>query len=196
MPEQECDTARSCIIYYSRKSGREHKLSRHEYWSHIDNWQYFIHFICHTSWPSLRVQQLVTWDDGRVSTRYGCHVKMFNPLWSTTWIHLDLWLLFMNAPQVVFIVECFPLGPSPQMPGSSGTTQSMKKTIGHRGVETTTGETTYKKVRTVWGVSDTSLLTTTTPRSNMYTDMFCVYILKIVWKFLSLRHKWNSRSHT
>uniref|UniRef100_A0A671WZ31 Phosphatidylinositol-4-phosphate 5-kinase, type I, alpha, b n=1 Tax=Sparus aurata TaxID=8175 RepID=A0A671WZ31_SPAAU len=35
--------------------------------------------------------------------------------------------------------------PSPQMPGSSGTTQSMKKTIGHRGVETTTGETTYKK---------------------------------------------------
>uniref|UniRef100_A0A3B4A1J5 PIPK domain-containing protein n=1 Tax=Periophthalmus magnuspinnatus TaxID=409849 RepID=A0A3B4A1J5_9GOBI len=32
-----------------------------------------------------------------------------------------------------------------QMPGSSGTTQSMKKTIGHRGVETTTGETTYKK---------------------------------------------------
>lgn len=37
--------------------------------------------------------------------------------------------------------------PSPQMPGSSGTTQSMKKTIGHRGVETTTGETTYKKVR-------------------------------------------------
>ncbi|XP_037130254.1 phosphatidylinositol 4-phosphate 5-kinase type-1 alpha-like isoform X1 [Syngnathus acus] len=35
-------------------------------------------------------------------------------------------------------------GPS-EMPGSSGTTQSMKKTIGHRGVETTTGETTYKK---------------------------------------------------
>ncbi|XP_056142432.1 phosphatidylinositol 4-phosphate 5-kinase type-1 alpha [Lampris incognitus] len=34
---------------------------------------------------------------------------------------------------------------SPEMPGSSGTTQSMKKTIGHRGVETTTGETTYKK---------------------------------------------------
>uniref|UniRef100_A0A672J5C6 Phosphatidylinositol 4-phosphate 5-kinase type-1 alpha-like n=1 Tax=Salarias fasciatus TaxID=181472 RepID=A0A672J5C6_SALFA len=34
---------------------------------------------------------------------------------------------------------------TPQMPGSSGTTQSMKKTIGHRGVETTTGETTYKK---------------------------------------------------
>ncbi|CAG11890.1 unnamed protein product [Tetraodon nigroviridis] len=32
-----------------------------------------------------------------------------------------------------------------QMPGSSGLTQSMKKTIGHRGVETTTGETTYKK---------------------------------------------------
>lgn len=32
-----------------------------------------------------------------------------------------------------------------EMPGSSGTTQSMKKTIGHRGVETTTGETTYKK---------------------------------------------------
>uniref|UniRef100_A0A3Q3W7A1 PIPK domain-containing protein n=1 Tax=Mola mola TaxID=94237 RepID=A0A3Q3W7A1_MOLML len=32
-----------------------------------------------------------------------------------------------------------------QMPGSSGTTQSMKKTIGHRGFETTTGETTYKK---------------------------------------------------
>lgn len=32
------------------------------------------------------------------------------------------------------------------MPGSSGLTQSMKKTIGHRGVETTTGETTYKKV--------------------------------------------------
>uniref|UniRef100_A0A8D3CM18 Phosphatidylinositol-4-phosphate 5-kinase type 1 alpha n=1 Tax=Scophthalmus maximus TaxID=52904 RepID=A0A8D3CM18_SCOMX len=31
------------------------------------------------------------------------------------------------------------------MPGSSNTTQSMKKTIGHRGVETTTGETTYKK---------------------------------------------------
>lgn len=37
-----------------------------------------------------------------------------------------------------------------QMPGSSGTTQSMKKTIGHRGVETTTGETTYKKV-SIWG---------------------------------------------
>ncbi|XP_061529982.1 phosphatidylinositol 4-phosphate 5-kinase type-1 alpha-like isoform X2 [Phycodurus eques] len=35
-------------------------------------------------------------------------------------------------------------GPS-EMPGSSGTTQIMKKTIGHRGVETTTGETTYKK---------------------------------------------------
>uniref|UniRef100_A0AAQ5Z2A9 PIPK domain-containing protein n=1 Tax=Amphiprion ocellaris TaxID=80972 RepID=A0AAQ5Z2A9_AMPOC len=34
---------------------------------------------------------------------------------------------------------------APQMPGSSGTAQSMKKTIGHRGVETTTGETTYKK---------------------------------------------------
>ncbi|KAM3873318.1 phosphatidylinositol 4-phosphate 5-kinase type-1 alpha [Diretmus argenteus] len=34
---------------------------------------------------------------------------------------------------------------SPEMPGFSGTTQSMKKTIGHRGVETTTGETTYKK---------------------------------------------------
>ncbi|KAM8825718.1 phosphatidylinositol 4-phosphate 5-kinase type-1 alpha-like isoform 2-T2 [Synchiropus picturatus] len=33
----------------------------------------------------------------------------------------------------------------PELPGSSGTTQSMKKTIGHRGVETTTGETTYKK---------------------------------------------------
>ena len=33
------------------------------------------------------------------------------------------------------------------MPGSSGLTQSMKKTIGHRGVETTTGETTYKKVK-------------------------------------------------
>ncbi|KAM6935410.1 phosphatidylinositol 4-phosphate 5-kinase type-1 alpha isoform 1-T1 [Lycodopsis pacificus] len=32
-----------------------------------------------------------------------------------------------------------------ELPGSSGTTQSMKKTIGHRGVETTTGETTYKK---------------------------------------------------
>uniref|UniRef100_A0A3B3V8D3 Phosphatidylinositol-4-phosphate 5-kinase, type I, alpha, b n=1 Tax=Poecilia latipinna TaxID=48699 RepID=A0A3B3V8D3_9TELE len=32
-----------------------------------------------------------------------------------------------------------------QLPGSSSTTQSMKKTIGHRGVETTTGETTYKK---------------------------------------------------
>ncbi|XP_069394094.1 phosphatidylinositol 4-phosphate 5-kinase type-1 alpha-like isoform X2 [Paralichthys olivaceus] len=32
-----------------------------------------------------------------------------------------------------------------EMPGSSSTTQSMKKTIGHRGVETTTGETTYKK---------------------------------------------------
>ncbi|XP_067366168.1 phosphatidylinositol 4-phosphate 5-kinase type-1 alpha-like isoform X1 [Channa argus] len=32
-----------------------------------------------------------------------------------------------------------------EMPGSSGTTQTMKKTIGHRGVETTTGETTYKK---------------------------------------------------
>ncbi|XP_037532215.1 phosphatidylinositol 4-phosphate 5-kinase type-1 alpha [Nematolebias whitei] len=32
-----------------------------------------------------------------------------------------------------------------EVPGSSGTTQSMKKTIGHRGVETTTGETTYKK---------------------------------------------------
>ncbi|TNN75731.1 Phosphatidylinositol 4-phosphate 5-kinase type-1 alpha [Liparis tanakae] len=32
-----------------------------------------------------------------------------------------------------------------EMPGSSGPTQSMKKTIGHRGVETTTGETTYKK---------------------------------------------------
>nr|XP_023997351.1 uncharacterized protein LOC112067798 [Salvelinus alpinus] len=31
---------------------------------------------------------------------------------------------------------------SPEMPGSS---QSMKKTIGHRGVETNTGETTYKK---------------------------------------------------
>ncbi|CAI5662328.1 unnamed protein product [Oreochromis niloticus] len=30
-----------------------------------------------------------------------------------------------------------------EMPGSSG--MSMKKTIGHRGVETTTGETTYKK---------------------------------------------------
>lgn len=38
-----------------------------------------------------------------------------------------------------------------QMPGSSGTTQSMKKTIGHRGVETTTGETTYKKVSVVGG---------------------------------------------
>ncbi|KAG7282152.1 hypothetical protein CRUP_034899, partial [Coryphaenoides rupestris] len=34
---------------------------------------------------------------------------------------------------------------SPEMAGSSGVTQSMKKTIGHRGVETTTGETTYKK---------------------------------------------------
>ncbi|XP_027868461.1 phosphatidylinositol 4-phosphate 5-kinase type-1 alpha isoform X2 [Xiphophorus couchianus] len=32
-----------------------------------------------------------------------------------------------------------------ELPGSSSTTQSMKKTIGHRGVETTTGETTYKK---------------------------------------------------
>ncbi|XP_072317667.1 phosphatidylinositol 4-phosphate 5-kinase type-1 alpha-like isoform X2 [Eucyclogobius newberryi] len=32
-----------------------------------------------------------------------------------------------------------------ELPGSSATTQSMKKTIGHRGVETTTGETTYKK---------------------------------------------------
>lgn len=38
------------------------------------------------------------------------------------------------------------------MPGSSGLTQSMKKTIGHRGVETTTGETTYKKVKMGWGV--------------------------------------------
>lgn len=38
------------------------------------------------------------------------------------------------------------------MPGSSGLTQSMKKTIGHRGVETTTGETTYKKVQVGWGV--------------------------------------------
>ncbi|KAF7669747.1 hypothetical protein LDENG_00146920 [Lucifuga dentata] len=32
-----------------------------------------------------------------------------------------------------------------EMPGSSGTTQSMKRTIGHRGIETTTGETIYKK---------------------------------------------------
>lgn len=39
------------------------------------------------------------------------------------------------------------------MPGSSGLTQSMKKTIGHRGVETTTGETTYKKVQTGRGWS-------------------------------------------
>lgn len=38
------------------------------------------------------------------------------------------------------------------MPGSSGLTQSMKKTIGHRGVETTTGETTYKKVKMGQGV--------------------------------------------
>lgn len=47
-------------------------------------------------------------------------------------------------------VKCymFFLHPSLQLPGSSGTTQSMKKTMGHRGVETTTGETTYKKVRT------------------------------------------------
>lgn len=46
-----------------------------------------------------------------------------------------------------------------QMPGSSGLTQSMKKTIGHRGVETTTGETTYKKVRSVAaGVVFTSCL--------------------------------------
>lgn len=37
------------------------------------------------------------------------------------------------------------------MPGSSGLTQSMKKTIGHRGVETTTGETTYKKVKSGCG---------------------------------------------
>ncbi|XP_077453754.1 phosphatidylinositol 4-phosphate 5-kinase type-1 alpha isoform X1 [Stigmatopora argus] len=36
-------------------------------------------------------------------------------------------------------------GGSSEMAGSSGTAQSMKKTIGHRGVETTTGETTYKK---------------------------------------------------
>uniref|UniRef100_A0A7N6C0W2 Phosphatidylinositol-4-phosphate 5-kinase type 1 alpha n=1 Tax=Anabas testudineus TaxID=64144 RepID=A0A7N6C0W2_ANATE len=42
-------------------------------------------------------------------------------------------------------IVSFSPGHSPQMPGSSGTTQSMKKTIGHRGVETTTGETTYKK---------------------------------------------------
>ncbi|XP_012684664.1 phosphatidylinositol 4-phosphate 5-kinase type-1 alpha-like isoform X2 [Clupea harengus] len=33
---------------------------------------------------------------------------------------------------------------SPEAPGSSGTSQSMKKTIGHRGVDPT-GETTYKK---------------------------------------------------
>uniref|UniRef100_A0A7N8WNX2 Phosphatidylinositol-4-phosphate 5-kinase type 1 alpha n=1 Tax=Mastacembelus armatus TaxID=205130 RepID=A0A7N8WNX2_9TELE len=42
--------------------------------------------------------------------------------------------------KILFLFAMFP-----QMPGSSGTTQSMKKTIGHRGVETTTGETTYKK---------------------------------------------------
>lgn len=67
------------------------------------------------------------------------------------------------SPQVVFRV-CPPSPPPPshtcspthpcvchQMPGSSGTTQSMKKTIGHRGVETTTGETTYKKVSVVGG---------------------------------------------
>lgn len=55
-----------------------------------------------------------------------------------------------NSP---FLKAFPPLPSSVQMPGSSGTTQSMKKTIGHRGVETTTGETTYKKVRggLVWG---------------------------------------------
>lgn len=46
-----------------------------------------------------------------------------------------------------------------QMPGSSGTTQSMKKTIGHRGVETTTGETTYKKVSVVGGLGLDALTT-------------------------------------
>ncbi|XP_059909742.1 phosphatidylinositol 4-phosphate 5-kinase type-1 alpha-like isoform X1 [Gadus macrocephalus] len=34
---------------------------------------------------------------------------------------------------------------SPEMASSAAAAQSMKKTIGHRGVETTTGETTYKK---------------------------------------------------
>uniref|UniRef100_A0AAX7UDT5 PIPK domain-containing protein n=1 Tax=Astatotilapia calliptera TaxID=8154 RepID=A0AAX7UDT5_ASTCA len=48
-----------------------------------------------------------------------------------------------NTHQTVFDFPLTAFCLSPQMPGSSG--MSMKKTIGHRGVETTTGETTYKK---------------------------------------------------
>ena len=44
----------------------------------------------------------------------------------------------------LYIVRYLP----PQMASSAAAAQSMKKTIGHRGVETTTGETTYKKVGT------------------------------------------------
>lgn len=51
----------------------------------------------------------------------------------------------INAHQTIFDVSLTVFSLSAQMPGSSG--MSMKKTIGHRGVETTTGETTYKKVK-------------------------------------------------
>lgn len=70
------------------------------------------------------------------------------------------------------------------MPGSSGTTQSMKKTIGHRGVETTTGETTYKKVRAgLWWFFDTH---DAELQRWKVEEVFGVCILKLVWEFLSL----------
>lgn len=65
------------------------------------------------------------------------------------------------------------------MPGSSG--MSMKKTIGHRGVETTTGETTYKKVRGEVGVSDNSDLLTpaalsrSDPRCLQFSGLACMF---------------------
>lgn len=67
------------------------------------------------------------------------------------------------------------------MPGSS-TTQSMKKTIGHRGVETTTGETTYKKVRPGLGWRGGGLLTLTAEVKSVQALMFVVCSVKLVWE--------------
>ena len=61
------------------------------------------------------------------------------------------WIVSITTPLVTYnnLSFIFYCSSSLQMAGSSAATQSMKKTIGHRGVETTTGETTYKKVRSV-----------------------------------------------
>lgn len=149
----------------------------------------FTPVFCYKSLPLLRVQQLISWVDGA----HGKMLSQFGKKLAYSSLFVICTHTNTQTDQLTKFI-CFSPCPSPQMPGSSGTTQSMKKTIGHRGVETTTGETTYKKVRTGgwWGrrgVSDTVGFghTHSIKQQRWKVErMFGVYILKLVCVFVSL----------